>query len=87
MRGNQLGEFGYLSYYSLLSPQVLTFAIYSLVSAGFFFKVVVTNTYPIPEYKRRSKKLCIIDISGVLAEAIRRTHNGESISYLFDTPV
>lgn len=25
----------------------------------------------------------VIDISMILAEAIRRTHNGESISYLF----
>lgn len=25
----------------------------------------------------------VIDISMILAEAIRRTHNGESVSYLF----
>ena len=47
---------------------------------------MVTNTYPIPEHKlRASTKLHMVDISGVLAEAIRRTHNGESISYLFHT--
>ncbi|KAI8851616.1 phosphoribosyltransferase-like protein [Chytridium lagenaria] len=46
--------------------------------------IAVTNTYPMKEEKRvRSTKLKVIDISGVLAEAIRRTHNGESISYLF----
>lgn len=28
-------------------------------------------------------KLDVIDISPTLAEAIRRTHNGESVSYLF----
>ncbi|KAI8926138.1 ribose-phosphate diphosphokinase, partial [Entophlyctis helioformis] len=51
-------------------------------------EVIVTNTYPISESKRRtSSKLAIIDISGVLAEAIRRTHNGESISYLFHTAI
>ncbi|KAI8909120.1 phosphoribosyltransferase-like protein [Gorgonomyces haynaldii] len=50
--------------------------------------VIVTNTYPIPIEKRnKSTKLQIIDISGVLAEAIRRTHNGESISYLFHTAI
>lgn len=27
--------------------------------------------------------LQVIDISMILAEAIRRTHNGESVSYLF----
>jgi ribose-phosphate pyrophosphokinase len=50
--------------------------------------VIVTNSYPLdPEKAAKSTKLMIIDISGVLAEAIRRTHNGESISYLFDTAV
>ncbi|ORZ37610.1 ribose-phosphate pyrophosphokinase 1-like protein [Catenaria anguillulae PL171] len=49
-------------------------------------QVIVTNSYPIPiEKQRTSTKLQIIDMSGVLAEAIRRTHNGESISYLFHT--
>ncbi|KAI9149854.1 ribose-phosphate pyrophosphokinase 1 [Blastocladiella emersonii ATCC 22665] len=51
-------------------------------------KVIVTNSYPISLDKQAmSSKLEIIDISGVLAEAIRRTHNGESISYLFHTPL
>ncbi|KAJ3295354.1 hypothetical protein HK104_002771 [Borealophlyctis nickersoniae] len=51
-------------------------------------EIIVTNTYPIAESKRKiSKKLRVIDISGVLAEAIRRTHNGESISYLFHTAI
>ncbi|KAI9225564.1 MAG: phosphoribosyltransferase-like protein [Piptocephalis tieghemiana] len=48
--------------------------------------LVVTNSYPIPESKRQtSSKLHVIDISAVLAEAIRRTHNGESVSFLFNT--
>ncbi|KAF9354080.1 hypothetical protein BGX26_008109 [Mortierella sp. AD094] len=47
-------------------------------------KIVVTNTYPLPAEKRAlCSKLNILDISPTLAEAIRRTHNGESISYLF----
>ncbi|KAK3805956.1 MAG: phosphoribosyltransferase-like protein [Linnemannia elongata] len=47
-------------------------------------KIVVTNTYPIPIEKRAlCPKLVVLDISATLAEAIRRTHNGESISYLF----
>jgi ribose-phosphate pyrophosphokinase len=50
--------------------------------------VIVTNTYPISAEKKAScRKLEIIDVSTVFAEAIRRTHNGESISYLFDTVV
>ncbi|KAJ3039582.1 Ribose-phosphate pyrophosphokinase 2 [Rhizophlyctis rosea] len=51
-------------------------------------QVIVTNSYPVADAKRfASTKLKVIDVSGVLAEAIRRTHNGESISYLFSVPV
>ncbi len=46
--------------------------------------IVVTNTYPIePERARACKKLRVLDISGLLAEAIRRNHYGESITDLF----
>ncbi|CAO3651263.1 unnamed protein product [Cunninghamella echinulata] len=48
-------------------------------------KLVVTNTFPIPSTKLdQCEKLTIIDISQTIAEAIRRTHNGESVSYLFN---
>lgn len=30
-----------------------------------------------------AETLQVIDVSMILAEAIRRTHNGESVSYLF----
>ncbi|KAI8331027.1 phosphoribosyltransferase-like protein [Chlamydoabsidia padenii] len=49
------------------------------------YKLVVTNTFPIPPAKMdQCEKLTIIDISTTFAEAIRRTHNGESVSYLFN---
>ena len=47
-------------------------------------KIVVTNTVPISEAKREAcEKIEVIDISPTLAEACRRTHNGESVSFLF----
>jgi ribose-phosphate pyrophosphokinase len=47
-------------------------------------KIVVTNTFPLDEEKRmKCRKLAILDVSGLLSEAIRRNHNGESISQLF----
>ncbi|SCU89416.1 LANO_0D04830g1_1 [Lachancea nothofagi CBS 11611] len=45
--------------------------------------VVCTNTVPFEEKMKSCPKLAVIDISAVLAESIRRLHNGESISYLF----
>ena len=46
--------------------------------------IVVTNTYPISEKARNIKKLVVLDVSGLLAEAIRRNHHGESISQLYN---
>lgn len=46
--------------------------------------IVVTNSYPVPENKQRAaSKLVLLDLSFLLAEAIRRNHYGESISPLF----
>lgn len=47
-------------------------------------KIVVTNSFPIDEKKlRHSKKLVVLELAGLLSEAIRRNHYGESISALF----
>lgn len=46
--------------------------------------IVVTNSFPIPEDRARGcPKLRILDLSFMLAEAIRRNHFGESLSPLF----
>lgn len=52
-------------------------------------KIVITNTVPVTEEKQRQlgSKLEQIDIAPVLAEAVRRTHNGESVSFLFSNAV
>jgi ribose-phosphate pyrophosphokinase len=49
--------------------------------------VAVTNSMPQIHNTKRSDKIKIIDVSGILAETIRRTHNGESVSYLFSNVV
>ncbi|KAF2837249.1 phosphoribosyl pyrophosphokinase [Patellaria atrata CBS 101060] len=55
-----------------------------LENCGCINKIVVTNTFPISPAKLvRSKKLVVIDVANLLAEAIRRNHHGESISALF----
>lgn len=46
-------------------------------------ELVVTNSSPQEENMRKCSKIKVIDIAPMLAEAIRRTHNGESISVLF----
>lgn len=46
--------------------------------------LVVTNTIPQSSNRRKCPKLEEIDVSHVLAETIRRSHYGESISVLFN---
>jgi ribose-phosphate pyrophosphokinase len=43
----------------------------------------VTNTIPQTKHREQCSKMVIIDVSPTIAESIRRTHNGESISLLF----
>lgn len=46
--------------------------------------IVVTDAFPIPEEKRKGvRKLQVLDVSGLLAEAIRRNYHGESITQLY----
>jgi len=49
----------------------------------FPYKFQVTNTIPQGQHQNLCKKLVTIDVSPTIAESIRRTHNGESISLLF----
>jgi ribose-phosphate pyrophosphokinase len=46
-------------------------------------EIVCTNTVPLPEHKR-VPKLTVLSIAPALAEAMRRIHNGESVSALFE---
>lgn len=47
-------------------------------------KVICTNSMPLDEKLANCPKLQLLDIGSTLAEAIRRLHNGESVSYLFN---
>jgi len=47
-------------------------------------EIVCTNTVPVPEDS--SSKLTVLSIAPALAEAVRRIHDGESVSALFDAP-
>lgn len=55
-----------------------------LNACPYIHKVIVTNTYPLTEEKKKVEKLVTIDVSSIFAECIRRDHYGESISVLFD---
>lgn len=64
--------------HGILSPPAL-----ERISKSELEALIVTNTLPQEENKRRCEKLEEIDISHLLAETIRRSHYGESVSVLF----
>ena len=48
-------------------------------------EIVCTNTVPVP-VEERTDKVTVLSIAPALAEAMRRIHNGESVSELFHPP-
>lgn len=79
----KLLEAGALKIYAICTHGILSGAAIDNINKSNFECVVVTNTIPQENNMKLSQKIQVIDVSMILAEAIRRTHNGESISYLF----
>ncbi|XP_076816549.1 ribose-phosphate pyrophosphokinase 2 isoform X1 [Clavelina lepadiformis] len=69
--------------YAILTHGIFSGPALSRINNAAFEAVVVTNTTPQDDHMRQANRIKTIDISPILAEAIRRTHNGESVSYLF----
>ena len=55
----------------------------SMIESSDIDEVVVTNSVPHDTQKSKTHKIKTVDISILLAEAIRRIHNKESMSHLF----
>jgi ribose-phosphate pyrophosphokinase len=81
---------------ALVTHGILSGNAVEVLKSSQLSRLVVTNTVPVPEEKiealtvpdaEKGCRLEIIDVSSVLAEACRRTHNGESVSYLFSHAV
>ncbi|RMD44618.1 hypothetical protein DV735_g549, partial [Chaetothyriales sp. CBS 134920] len=87
---------------ALVTHGILSGNAIETLKKGSLSQLVITNTVPVAQEKINALndsfyvddqgvthgcKLAFIDIAPVLAEAVRRTHNGESVSYLFTHPV
>ncbi|RKO94956.1 PRTase-like protein, partial [Caulochytrium protostelioides] len=48
-------------------------------------ELVVSNSVPQQAHLEATDKLKVFDITAMFAEAIRRIHNGESVSFLFES--
>lgn len=76
-------EHGAKQVWAIVTHGILSGKAIDTINASCLSGLVVTNTVPLGDKTERCPKLKVMDVSGTLAEAIRRTHNGESVSYLF----
>ncbi|XP_060556669.1 ribose-phosphate pyrophosphokinase 2 [Ruditapes philippinarum] len=79
----KLLEAGAVKVYAICTHGILSGPAISRINNSMFEAMCVTNTIPQEERMKAAPKITCLDISMILAEAIRRTHNGESVSYLF----
>ncbi|XP_060535036.1 ribose-phosphate pyrophosphokinase 1 isoform X2 [Cylas formicarius] len=79
----KLSEAGATKVYAILTHGIFSGPAISRINNACFEAVVVTNTIPQDGHMKESSKVQCIDVSMMFAEAVRRTHNGESVSYLF----
>ncbi|XP_031419970.1 phosphoribosyl pyrophosphate synthase-associated protein 1 [Clupea harengus] len=78
-----LKERGAYKIYIMATHGLLSADAPRLIEESAIDEVVVTNTVPHEVQKLQCPKIKTVDVSMILAEAIRRTHNGESMAYLF----
>lgn len=78
-----LKERGAYKIYVLATHGILSSEAPRLIEDSAIDEVVVTNSIPHEVQKMQCHKIKTVDISILLAEAIRRIHNKESMSYLF----
>lgn len=64
--------------YALVTHGFLSGPAIERIEASKLDRLVVANTLPLSFAAKQCSKITTIDVSGIIAEAIRRTHNSES---------
>ena len=80
-----LKDQGAVQVYAIITHGIFSGDAVERINASAIDKIITTNTTPQAEHQALlGSKLEVLDVSRVFAEAIRRIHNGESVSMLFD---
>lgn len=80
---DKLLQAGATKVYAIVTHGIFSGPAIDRINMSEFEAVVSTNTIPQDEKMKNCPKIETIDVSMIFAEAVRRTHNGESVSYLF----
>ncbi|RKP38112.1 ribose-phosphate pyrophosphokinase 1 [Dimargaris cristalligena] len=78
-----LQQHGATQIYGIVTHGLLSGPAIDILNNSPICRFATTNTVPQDEKRRLCAKIDVIDVSTTFAEAIRRTHNGESVSLLF----
>ena len=77
-----LAEYGAKEIYGIVTHGILSDPALERIEASAFKQVIFTDTLPPP--KSKSKKLVVLPIAPLIANAIRAVYAGDSLSALFD---
>ncbi|EIM23297.1 phosphoribosyl pyrophosphokinase [Wallemia mellicola CBS 633.66] len=84
LASTELAKKGATAVYAIVSHGLMSKSAMEIIPKLPIKKIAVTNTIPQVENKQKlGEKLDVMDVSATIGEAIRRQHNGESISLLF----
>ncbi|UFS68883.1 ribose-phosphate pyrophosphokinase [Geomonas sp. RF6] len=78
-----LKDHGASNIYAAATHGVLSGPAIDRINASVIEKVVITDTVPVGEKGASTEKLRVLSVADLLAEAIRRIHEDESVSSLF----
>ena len=78
-----LKSFGARKVYGAATHGVLSGPAIERINESELEKFIITDTIPLPKEKK-SDKIEIVSVSGLFAEAMKRIHNNESVSTLFE---
>jgi ribose-phosphate pyrophosphokinase len=78
-----LKEHGALAVYACCTHAVLSGNAIERINGSPIGEIIVTDTIPINQEARSSKKIKVLSVSDLFGEAIKRIHNNESVSSLF----
>ncbi|MBA4389849.1 MAG: phosphoribosylpyrophosphate synthetase [Syntrophus sp. (in: bacteria)] len=76
-------EGGAKAVYACCTHAVLSGNAIERIDNSSLTEMISTNTIPLSENARKSKKIRVLDVSPILGEAIKRIHSDESVSSLF----
>ena len=80
---NALKAHGAKTIYACATHGVLSGPAIERINDSVIEKIVITDTIPLGEKAGKTSKIKVLSVANLLAEAIRRIHEDESVSSLF----